>query len=154
MCLWRLSELKTAEVAEVFYHRFDLEVVNRFMKQNLFLEGYQTPDVEHLDNWNVLVEEAMWLLWRASTEVEKVCKKWRQYGAPKVEKGGRKTASQTRKGLEKLFLTFEAKAYLPKKCKKGRGRKKGETQEPRKQYQVVKKWGELVEIVKTRPPKE
>lgn len=124
------------------------------MKQNLFLEGYQTPDVEHLDNWNVLVTEAMWLLWAASTEVEKVCEKWQKYAEPKEEKGGRKTASQTRKGLENLFSTFEKKAYLAKKCKKGRGRQKGEKQEPRKQYQVVKKWEELVEIVKTRPQQE
>jgi len=40
----RRKELKLEEIAEVFYRRFDLEVTNRFMKQNLFLEGYQTPD--------------------------------------------------------------------------------------------------------------
>lgn len=148
------GELKTAEVAEIFYHRFDLEVTNRFMKQNLFLESYQTPEVQHLDNWNVLVQEAMWLLWSASTEVESVCEKWQQYAEPKKEKGGRKTASQTRKGLERLFLTFEQKEYLPKKCEKGLGRKKGDKQERRKQYQIVRKWGELVEIVKNQPQKE
>ena len=43
----RREELKIEEIAQVFYHRFDLEVVNRFMKQNLFLEGYQTPDLQH-----------------------------------------------------------------------------------------------------------
>jgi hypothetical protein len=148
------EELKTEEIAEVFYHRFDLEVTNRMMKQNLFLESYQTPDVRHLDNWTVLVQEAMWLLWTASTEVENVSEKWQQYGEPKAEKGGRKTASQTRKGLERLILTFEQQPYLAKKCKKGLGRKKGEVQEPRKQYRVVKKWGELVEIIKARPPQE
>jgi hypothetical protein len=146
--------LKTEEIAEVFYHRFDLEVTNRMMKQNLFLESYQTPDVRHLDNWTVLVQEAMWLLWTASTEVENVSEKWQKYSQPKAEKGGRYTPSQTRKGLERLFLTFEQKPYLAKKCKKGLGRKKGEVQEPRKQYRVVKKWGELVEIIKARPPQE
>lgn len=146
--------LSTEEIAEVFYHRFDLEVTNRMMKQNLFLESYQTPEVQHLDNWTLLVQEAMWLLWTASREVENVCEKWQKYSAPKEEKGGRKTASQTRKGLERLFLTFEPKPYLAKKCKKGLGRKKGEYQEARKQYWVVKKWGELVEIVKTKPQQE
>lgn len=148
------GELPTAEVAEVFYHRFDLEVTNRFMKQNLFLESYQTPDVEHLDNWNMLVVEALWLLWTASTETENICEKWQQYAEPKKEKGGRKTASQTRKGSENLFLTFEQKGYLPKKCKKGSGRKKGAKQARRKHYQVVRKWGELVEIVRKQPQKE
>ncbi len=148
------KELKIEEVAEVFYQRFDLEVTNRFMKQNLFLESYQTPDRQHLDNWNVLVQEAMWLLWAASQEVEKVSEKWEKYSAPKEEKGGRKTPSQTRKGLAGLILTFEEKAYLPKKCKKGIGRKKGEKQEPRKQYKVVKKWQTEVEIVKPSRQKE
>ena len=148
------ARLSLEEVAEVFYHRFDLEVTNRFMKQNLFLESYQTPDVKHLDNWTMLVQEALWLLWTASQEVENVCEKWQQYAEPKVEKGGRKTPSQTSKGLERLILTFEKERYLAKKCKKGLGRKKGEFQEPRKQYKVVKKWGELVEIVKTKPQKE
>lgn len=150
----RRKELKIEEVAEVFYHRFDLEVGNRFLKQNLFLESYQTPDVQHLDNWLVLAQEAMWLLWAASGEVENVCEKWQKYSQPKAEKGGRKTPSQTRKGLERLILTFEQEPYLPKKCEKGVGRKKGEKQEPRKQYKVVRKWGELEEIIKNRPPQE
>jgi len=148
------KKLKIEEVAEVFYHRFDLEVTNRFLKQNLFLEDYQTPDIQHLDNWNLLVQEAMWLLWSASTEVEKVCEKWQKYAEPKGKKGGRKTASQTKKGLEQLFLTFEPKPYQPKKCEKGLGRKKGDKQEPRKQYQVVKKWQTEVEIIKPNCQKE
>lgn len=148
------SELNTEEIAEVFYHRFDLEVTNRFLKQNLFLESYQTPDVQHLDNWLVLAQEAMWLLWAASAEVENVCEKWQQYSAPKTAKGGRKTPSQTRKGLERLISTFDEERYLPKKCKKGRGREKGQKFEPRTQYKVVRKWGELEEIVKNRPRQE
>jgi len=148
------KKLKIEEVAEVFYHRFDLEVTNRFMKQNLFLESYQTPEIQHLDNWNLLVQEAMWLLWAASTEVEKVSEKWQKYAEPKEEKGGRKTPSQTRKGLERLILTFEERPFLPKKCKKGLGRKKGDKQEPRKQYKVVKKWQTEVEIIKRSCQKE
>ena len=148
------EELEIEEIAEVFYRRFDLEVTNRFLKQNLFLESYQTPDVQHLDNWTMLAQEAMWLLWAASEEVEKVCEKWQKYSEPKAEKGGRLTPSQTRKGLERLILTFEEKPYLPKKCKKGSGRKKGTRFEPRKQYKVVKKWGKLEEIIKNRPQQE
>ena len=148
------GELKTEEIAEVFYHRFDLEVTNRFLKQNLFLESYQTPELQHLDNFSLLVQEAMWLLWTASKEVENVCEKWQKYSQPKEEKGGRKTPSQTRKGLERLILTFEREAYLPKKCKKGEGRRKGLQLESRRQYKVVKKWGELKEIIKIRPQQE
>ena len=112
--------------------------------------------MQHLDNWNMLVQEAMWLTWAASKEVEKVCEKWQKYVEPKAEKGGRLTASQTRKGLERLFLTFEKEDYEPKKCSafRGLGRKKGEKQVPRKQYKVVKKWQTEVEIIKPRCQKE
>ena len=152
------KKLRIEEVAEVFYHRFDLEVTNRFMKQNLFLEDYQTPDIEHLDNWNLLVQEALWWLWAASREVESYSEKWQKYSEPKEEKGGRKTASQTRKGLEGrgTHLTFEKEPFLPKKCRafRGLGRKKGEKFEPRKQYKVVKKWQTEVEIIKRSCQKE
>lgn len=150
----RREELEIEEIAEVFYRRFDLEVTNRFMKQNLFLESYQTPDVQHLDNWTMMAQEAMWLLWSASAEVENGCEKWQKYAEPKTEKGGRKTPSQTRKGLERLILTFEKEPYLPKKCKKGVGRKKGYQLEPRKQYKVVRKYGKLEEIIKNHPQQE
>lgn len=133
------ASLSLEKVAEEFYHRFDLEVTNRFMKQNLFLQTYQTPSLQHLDNWNLLVQEAMWLLWSGSEEVEEVCEKWQQYCEPKVEKGERKSASQTRKGMERLILSFEQEPFQPKKCKKGRGRQKGEKQVPRARYKVVRK---------------
>ena len=150
------KKLKIEEVAEVFYHRFDLEVTNRFMKQNLFLEGYQTPDIQHLDKRNLLVQEALWLLWGVSTKVESYSEKWQKYAEPKAEKGGRKTASQTRKGLAGLISTFEEKGYIPKKCSafRGLGRKKGTKLEPRKQYKVVKKWQSEAEIIKPKCQKE
>ena len=133
------ERMSLEECAEEFYHRFDLEVTNRFMKQNLFLQGYETAEVQHLDNWLLIVQEAMWLLWAGSREVEKVSSKWQKYSEPKEEKGGRKTASQTRKGLERLFMTFEKEPFVPQKCKKGIGRQKGEIQEKRLEYKVVKK---------------
>jgi hypothetical protein len=142
------EKLSLEAVAEEFYQRFDLEVSNRLMKQRLFLESYQTPDARHLDNWNLLAQEALWLLWAASGEVEKVSRKWQRSSVPKAEKGGRETASQTRKGMERLILSFERAAFLPKKCQKGLGRSKGAFQVKRKEYEVVKKWHREVEITK------
>jgi hypothetical protein len=57
----RREELSIEEIAEVFYHRFDLEVTNRYLKQNFFFESLNTPEVQHLDNWTELASEAMWL---------------------------------------------------------------------------------------------
>jgi hypothetical protein len=131
--------LSLEQVYEKYRHRFDHEQTNRFGKQNLFWESYQTPKEQNQDNWLTITQMAMWLLYEASPEVESGAKKWQKYSEPKIEKGGRKTASQTRKGLEGLILSFEKKVFEAKKCKKGSGRRKSEKQEPRKQYEVVKK---------------
>jgi hypothetical protein len=117
------------------------------------LESYQTPEVQHLDNWTMLAQEAMWLLRSASEEVEKV-REMAEIQFTESRQRRQIDPPQTRKGWERLILTFEQEKYLPKKCKKGRGREKGQKCEPRKRYQVVKKWGELVEIIKNRPQQE
>jgi len=144
----RRAELSVEEVAEEYRHRFDLEVTNRLMKQELFLQGYQTPALEHLDNWILIVQTALWLLWAASKEAGNECPKWQRFGAIQKAEGERRTAAETRKGLEKLLLSFERKEFEPKKCQKGRGRLKGEKQEPRKRYEVVRKWQSEVKISK------
>ncbi len=92
------GSLSLAECAEVFYHRFDLEVTNRLMKQKLFLEGYQTPDVQHLDNWNVLVQEALWLLWAASGEVGCGCRNGSNTVRRRKKKEGEKRLPKREKG--------------------------------------------------------
>ena len=70
--------------------------------------------------------------------------KWQQYSEPKEAKGGRKTPSQTRKGAERLFSTFEQSEYAPKSVKKVVGRRVGELQEKRARLKVVKKGSVVV----------
>ncbi len=53
-----------------------------------------------------------------------------------------------------IRLRHGNKIYMPKKCKKGGGRTKGEKQAKRKQYEVVKKWQSEVEKSKIICQKE
>lgn len=62
-----------------YSHRYDIEPFFRFSKQKLLLDKYQTPCVEHLDNWVLIVQMAAWLLWVASCETEKNPKAWQKY---------------------------------------------------------------------------
>ena len=140
------KKLGLEEIYERFRRRFDLEVTNRFLKQELFLEDYQTPEKENVENWILTAQTAMWLLYEASDEVESVSAKWQQYNEPKVAAGGKRTPSQTKKGAERLFLTFEKEPYLPKRCEKGQGRQKGTKLAKRVEYEVEKK----VKVVKPR----
>ena len=45
------KRLKLKEVYQRFRRRFDLEITNRFLKQAMFLEGFQTPKKENIENW-------------------------------------------------------------------------------------------------------
>ena len=143
------KRLSLKEVYERFRRRFDLEVTNRFLKQEMFLEAFQTPQKENVENWVLTAQTAMWLLYEASDEVERVSAKWQKYGEPKIKEGEKRTPSQTKKGAERLFLTFEKEPYLPKKCEKGVGRRKGEKQVKRVEYKVEK----MAKAVKRREKK-
>jgi len=140
------KRLNLKEIYQRFRRRFDLEVTNRFLKQEMFLQDYQTPKKENIENWILTAQTAMWLLYEASEEVENVSAKWQKYSEPKIKEGEKRTPSQSKKGAERLFLSFEKEPYLPKKCQKGIGRKKGEKQCKRVEYKVEKK----AKAVKTR----
>ena len=147
------KRLNLQEIYQRFRRRFDLEVTNRFLKQEMFLQDYQTPEKENVENWILTAQTAMWLLYEASDEVEKVSKKWQQYNEPKIAEGAKRTPSQTKKGAERLFLSFEEEPYVPKKVRKGLGRKKGTKLGKRAEYEVEKK-GKVVKPRKIKGEKK
>jgi hypothetical protein len=127
------------EAYSSYRHRFDLEVQNRFLKQNMFMQTYQSPDKQHMENWMLVMMLSCWLLYTAAPVVDQVCQKWQKYSEPSQEIGCLKTISQVRKGAEKLFLTFDKLPFLPQSRKKGKGRKKGDVQLKRERYKIYKK---------------
>ena len=108
---------------------------------------------QNVENWILTAQTAMWLLYEASDEVEKVSKKWQQYNEPKIAEGAKRTPSQTKKGAERLFLSFEKEPYVPKKVRKGLGRKKGTKLGKRAEYEVEKK-GKVVKPRKIKGEKK
>ena len=129
--------------SEAFYEyqeRYDIEPFFRFNKQKLFLDKFQTPDVQHLDNWILVVQLAVFLLFLTAREGQHCVPKWQKY-LPKenIHKPVRLSIAQAKKTAQKLFLTFNEKPFLPKKSKKGKPRQKGQKQIPRTRYDVFKK---------------
>ena len=51
----RGHELSLEELYQAYRQRYDLEHFFRFGKQRLLMDKYQTPDVEHEENWWRLV---------------------------------------------------------------------------------------------------
>jgi hypothetical protein len=128
------AEISTTQAYQKYRNRYDIEGHNRFSSHQLLLNAYQTPIVEHLDNWSLIVATAYWLLFVAADEVELLLKPWERH-LPKnkdlmaalktAENQPKKSAAQTKKGAFALFYTFDRKAFSPKSVKNGKGRKKG-----------------------------
>lgn len=141
VCGERKAELSPENTYKFYRRRYDIEPSLRFNKQRLMLTNYQTPDVEHLDNWLLINQLTNWLLYTASDEANLQVQKWEQYlpQNKQTEDAPRLSIAQVRKSAQALFLTFEQSPFEPKKSKKGKGRQNGQTQPPRERYKVVKK---------------
>jgi hypothetical protein len=141
ICGQRKELVSTQEAYQFYRRRYDIEPYLRFSKQGLLLQQYQTPEIEHLENWLLILQLSTWLLYSASDEADFRPHKWEQY-LPKNKTASdapRLSMAQTRKAVERLFLTFDPTPFIPVKSKKGKGRQKGQTFTPRKRYRVVKK---------------
>ncbi len=130
------------ETQQDYKHRYDIEGHNRFMKQNLLGDKYQTSEVEHLDAWLWTVQTTFWLLYAASTDTKVHVNPWEKY-LPEVKRASESTAplsaAMTRRGAKHLFSTFDRNPFKPRKSKNGKGRKKGETQTRRKKHRPRRK---------------
>ena len=109
------------------------------------LDSFQTPDRQHLDNWLLVVQLAVWLLFLTAHQAERTCPKWQKY-LPKeklainlVTFKARLSIAQARKSANSLFITFAKIPFLPKKSKKGKPREKGQYQTKRTKHGIFKK---------------
>jgi hypothetical protein len=142
----RKAELNNKEVQESYRSRFDVEKKYRFCNNNLMMNKLQSPDVEHQKKWLRIVQLSYWLLCVGAKEIKTVgCKVWQKYLPENKNKGkdvvenNIVSVSQAQKSLAGVFYTFGIEAFLPQKCKKGKGREKGMTFTPRQRYPIVKK---------------
>ena len=142
------EQFSTEEWVKDYRHRYDTEPHNRFGKQQLLLDKYQTPDVAHLDNWTLIVACAYWLLFVASDEVKTVVKPWEKYlpihkkqkqAEQNKEQAPKKSIAQVKKAALSLFYTFDRKPFSPKSVNNGKGRKKGTKQKTRAKHKVLRK---------------
>lgn len=139
----RKSEISTQNAYLSYRQRYAIEPFFRFNKQNLFFQDYQTPDSQHFDNWRLIAQLAVWLLFIAEEDIKNNPKKWQKYlqiHQKVVEKDSTKlTLAQAYHSSELLFINFEKTPFLPKVANKPHGRRKGEKQSKRPTFPIVKK---------------
>lgn len=123
-------EHTTTQTQIDYKHRYDIEPHNRFSKQQLLADKYQTSNVQSLDAWLYTVMLAFWLLYFSSKDTDVCVHPWENY-LPEVKRAeqsdDRKSVAMTRKGTKKLFSTFDMQPFKPQESKNGQGRKKNTT---------------------------
>ena len=140
------DEVSTTQAHQEYRNRYDIEGHNRFSSHNLLLNSYQTPDVETLDNWPLIVASTYWFLFVAADEVEFIAKPWernlpknKQISENQTTTPPKKSIAQTKKGAKALIYTIDTKPYSPKSVNNGKGRKKGAKMTRRKDKKVNRK---------------
>jgi hypothetical protein len=136
---------------EHYLHRYDIEPNNRFMKQQLLLDQFQTPIQAHFDLWLLVIQLAEWLLFVASDELQPEPKKGQKSAEPPTENQPRLTIAQTRKAAQTLFLTFDQTPFRPQIANKGNGRKEGMTFPKKATFKPVKKSKKVKKVKKGLP---
>ena len=133
----RRHGISLLEAWEAYGRRYDVEHYFRFGKQRLLMAAYQTPDVEHEENWMQMVALAHVQLWLARNLAEAMPRPWERY-LPQAERG---TASPTmvQRDFGRIIRQIGTPAERPKRRGKSPGRAKGDRQPRRRRYPVIKK---------------
>ena len=130
-------QLSVEEIYTSYRQRFDQEHFYRFSKQKLLMTAYQTPEVDHEENWWTLVHLAYTQLWLARPFADSLPRPWERY-LPGV-KARRLTPSMVQRDLDRIIRHLGTPAQPPKPYFIAPGRPKGLRLTPRTRKPVIKK---------------
>jgi hypothetical protein len=131
------SEISLVQAYQSYRQRFDLEHTFRFQKQNLLLSAFETPDVEHEQQWVYLVMLDYVQLWAAHALAVALPRPWESY--LKSDASARISPSKVQQDWNRIASQLGTPAIAPKLRGKSSGRLLGQTQTLRPRLPVVKK---------------
>ena len=116
--------LSLEEIWVAYCQRYDIEHFFRFGKQRLLMNRYQTPEVEHEENWWHLAHLAYLQLWIARQYASNQPRPWERY-LPRMKQ---KTPSpaMVQRNLGAIIRQFGTPAAIPKRRGYSPGRLKGQ----------------------------
>lgn len=133
----RRGEISLVEAFDAYGVRYDIEHFFRFGKQRLLMNAYQTPIVEHEENWWTLVQLAYVQLWLARSLAQGMPKPWERY-LPNSETGVA-SPSTVQRNFGRIIRQIGTPADVPKPRGYSPGREKGQRPKPRIRQPVIKK---------------
>ena len=132
----RRDQLSLSEVWHAYRQRYDVEHFFRG-KQRLLMSAYQTPNVEHEQNWQRITQLAYLQLFMARELAVALPKPWERYlpafSAQEV------SPSMVMRDFLRIIAAIEPRPAFPKRRGKSPGRAKGERPKPRERQKVIRK---------------
>jgi len=135
----RRHEISLSDAYEAYRQRYDLEHFFRFGKNRLLMASYQSPDVEHEENWWEIAGLAYVELYSAASLANSLPRPWERY-LPQVKKndsGRLLSPSKVQRDLSRIIQEIENPVGLPKPRGKSPGRAKGYSPGRRERQPVV-----------------
>ncbi|MBF0290499.1 MAG: transposase [SAR324 cluster bacterium] len=132
----RRSELSPLDAWHAYRQRYDLEHFFRFGKNRLLLNSYQTPEVEHEENWWEIASLAYFQLWVAKELAQSVPTPWEKYAAP-ADSSVPLSPSMVQRDFERIIQQTGARLPEPKPRGKPSGRKQGESSGRRERHPPI-----------------
>jgi hypothetical protein len=137
----RNHEISLSDAYHAYRQRYDIEHFFRFGKNKLLMNAYQTPDVEHEENWWEIVGLSYVQLYISAPLVQNHPRPWERY-LPNVKEqkaGVLPTPSMVQRELPGIIREIGTPARLPKPRGKSPGRLKGQSPGKRNHLPVIRK---------------
>jgi hypothetical protein len=117
------NTLSLLDIHSAYNQRFDIEHFIRFGKQRLMLDGFQTPDLQHEENWWQLAHLAYLQLWVARPLAEDQPRPWeRSLSAAKTPS---LSPTRVQRDFGRIIRQSGTPASTPKRRGYSHGRRKG-----------------------------
>jgi len=133
----RHQEISPLIAYQSYRQRFDIEHFNRFGKQRLLMNEFQTPEVSHEENWIRLVLLAYVQLFAAKDLAQHLPRPWERYLQQNHDKIV--TPSAVQRDFQRIISQIGKPGRSPKPRGNSTGRVVGQTQPKRSKHPVVKK---------------
>jgi hypothetical protein len=133
----RRHELILLHIHQAYASRFDEEHFFRFGKQKLLMVDFQTPEVEHEENWWQLVHIAYAQLWMTRHLADVLPNPWERYLPAMKQRLTSPTLVQ--RDFERIIRQLGTPAQLPRLRVISPGRRKGTKLPKRPRQKVVVK---------------
>ena len=147
------QEICLANAYDSYRQRYDMEHFFRFGKTKLLMASYQTPDVEHEQNWWEVVGLAYVLLYMSAPLAKTLLRPWERYlpQCKKPEQRDLLSPSIVQRDLLRIIRQIGTPSSLPKPRGKSSGRPKGYSPGKRERIPVIIKGTKTTKIQARAP---